>query len=306
MGKEFVMIKHKDTVGHLFALICIILWGTSFIVSKNVMHAITPVQLMWIRFLLAYIMLWILHPKWQFHWKEDIRFLIISLFANTLYFLAENTALRLTQTSNVSILVTTSPIITAILLRFFCHGERLSHRKIFGFGIAFVGVIFVVCNGVIGLHLRPIGDILALAAAVSWSIYGILVRGCNETFNSFLITRKLMFYGLLTSTPLLWKDGLPDFTTLLSVGNILCLVYLGFVCSALCYVMWNYAIKQIGVLKTNLYMYAVPLVTMLAGALLLNETITPMGAGGIALVLVGMVLSALPTSKRNIENEYKS
>lgn len=300
------MTKQKDTTGHLFALICVILWGTSFIVSKNLMHTITPVQLMGIRFLLAYLMLWILYPKWQFHRKEDVRFLVISLFANTLYFLAENTALRFTQTSNVSILVTTSPIITAILLRFFCHGERLTHRKIGGFGIAFLGVIFVVCNGVVGLHLRPAGDILAIAAAVSWSIYGILVRGCNETYNSFLITRKLMFYGFLTSLPLLLKDGMPDLTILLSIGNVISLIYLGFVCSALCYVMWNYAIKQIGTLKTNLYMYAVPLVTMLAGALLLHETITPMGAGGIALVLAGMMLSALPVPNQNTESTHKS
>lgn len=68
------MVKNKDIIGQLYALICVVLWGTSFVVSKNLMLSITPVQLMWVRFVLAYVMLWILHPKWRFHWKEEARF----------------------------------------------------------------------------------------------------------------------------------------------------------------------------------------------------------------------------------------
>lgn len=228
--------------------------------------------------------------------------MLISLFANSLYFLAENTALHLTQTSNVSILVTTSPIMTAILLRLFFHGEPLSRRKVIGFCIAFLGVVFVVLNGVVGLNLHPLGDFLALGAALSWAIYGILVHKCSESFNSFMITRKLMFYGILTSTPLLLADEPIDFAQLVTGPNVIALLYLGFVCSALCYLMWNYAIRQIGALKTNLYMYAVPIVTMIAGVLFLKERITPMGAGGIVLVLAGMVLSTLTerSGKRDI------
>lgn len=295
------MLKSKDAAGQLLALICVILWGTSFIVSKDLMQTVTPVQLMWLRFILAYVMLWLLHPVWRFHLKEEAQFLVISLFANTLYFLAENTALHLTQTANVSILVTTSPIITAILLRIFCHGEPLSRRKLMGFAIAFLGVIFVVLNGVMALDMHPVGDLLAITAAFFWAIYGILVRRCNDRFNSFLITRKLMFYGILTSTPLLLADEPVSLADLLTLKSVMALLYLGFICSALCYLMWNYAIKQIGALKTNLYMYAVPLVTLLAGALFLKERITLMGAVGIALVLAGMVFSTLP--EKNIGKE---
>ena len=56
----------------------------------------------------------------------------MSLFSNTLYFLAENTALTLTQSSNVSILVSTAPVITALLLILLPNGERVTRKYCLG------------------------------------------------------------------------------------------------------------------------------------------------------------------------------
>lgn len=292
-------MKNRKLLGHVFALLSVILWGTSFIVSKNLMETVSPVQLMWLRFVIAYIALWILHPRWYFNTKDELMFLLISLFANTLYFLTENTALKLTQTSNVSILVTTAPIFAAVILRLFGKSERITGRQLLGFAVAFAGVILVVFNGVINLRLSPKGDLLALAAAFSWAVYGTLVRRSSEKFNSFLITRKLMFYGIITSFPILVSENAQfEFSTIFSTANILSLLYLGVICSAICYMMWNSAIKQIGVLKTNIYMYAVPMVTLIAGAVFLNETVTLLGVAGIVLVIIGMALSNLKEAKK--------
>ena len=209
------MKKNDLLTGHLPALLCIVAWGTSFLISKTLMASFTAVHLMWLRFAIAYLTLWILCPKWRFRWREEGQFLLISLFANTLYFLAENTALKLTQTSNVSILVATAPIFTALLLRLFGKSGRLTPRQLSGFAIAFTGVVLVVLNGAFELQLRPAGDLLALAAALCWAIYNILVREYAERFDSFFITGKLMFYGLLTATPLLLAGGgLPELRVL--------------------------------------------------------------------------------------------
>ena len=265
------------------------------------MATVSAVQLICLRFFIAYIALWILHPKWRFKWKEEIRFLVISLFANSLYFLAENTALKLTQTSNVSILVTTAPIFTALLLQFGKNAVKINSQQVFGFIIALVGVVLVVLNGVFNLRLSPKGDLLALAAALSWAIYGILVRDYSKQFNSFFITRKLMFYGLMTSLPVLAAEGAPfDVSAMLSTTKILSLLYLGVVCSAACYIMWNRSIRDIGVLKANIYIYAIPMVTLIVGAVFMNETVTLLGAAGIVLVISGMAISNLkPKSSKS-------
>ena len=159
------MIDRKHLKGHLFSILCVIAWGTSFLVSKNLLKNIASVHLMMLRFVIAWLAIWVIYPKWHFNWREEGQFVVLSMVGNTLYYLAENTALQLTLVSNVSILVSAAPIISALLLRLFERNERLSRRQIIGIGIAFLGVLFVVFNGVFVLKLNPFGDLVALAAA---------------------------------------------------------------------------------------------------------------------------------------------
>ena len=288
------MSDSKQLKGHLLSIFCVIAWGTSFLVSKDLLEKITPVQLMMLRFVIAWLAIWVIYPKWYFNWREEGQFIVLALVGNTLYYLAENTALRLTLASNVSILVSAAPIASALMLRLFERDERLTGRQIAGIGIAFFGVLFVVFNGVFVLKLNPLGDLLALAAACCWALYGFLAGRVMEKYDTFLSTRKLMFYGMITAVPLLLLEGGdPKRIRLLRFDDICGLLYLGLVCSALGYLMWNVAIAEIGAMKANLYVYAVPVVTMIASAAFLGEVITWGGTIGVVLVVGGMLLSSL-------------
>ena len=280
--------------GHVLSILCVIAWGTSFLVSKGLMEKITPVQLMMLRFIIAWLAIWCIYPKWYFNWKEEGQFIVLSLVGNTLYYLAENTALRLTLASNVSILVSAAPIASALMLPLFERDEKLSKRQIAGIGIAFFGVLFVVFNGVFVLKLNPLGDLLSLAAAFFWALYGFLAKRVMDRYDTFLSTRKLMFYGMVTALPLLLLEhGDLNRIRLLKLDDICGLFYLGLICSAVCYMMWNEAIADIGAMKANLYVYAVPVVTMIASAIFLREKITWGGAIGVVLVVGGMLLSSV-------------
>lgn len=173
----------------------------------------------------------------------------------------------------------------------------LSRQQKTGYGVAFIGVVFVVLNGALVLHLRPAGDLLALASAMSWAVYNLFARNMLERFDSFLVSRKLMLYGIISAFPMVLAEGQKiQLSAIMNPEGIASLFYLGIICSAVCFVLWNSAIARIGTLKTNLYIYAVPLVTMLAGVLLQREKVTGMGLLGIALVVGGMVLSNLDKS----------
>ena len=121
------MLKKQQLSGHLLAVICILVWGTTFLVSKSLTDVVKPAHLMLMRFALAYMVLWIMHPKWAFQWKLEVRFLLMAVFSNTLYSWSEITALSMTQASNVSILVSTSPIFTALFLAVFAWKCYLIH-----------------------------------------------------------------------------------------------------------------------------------------------------------------------------------
>ena len=279
--------------GHVLALLTVLAWGTSYIITKKLFAQLPSVQILWIRFLTAYGLLWILYPKWHFNLREEGFFLLAGVLANTLNFLFENGALLYTQSSNVSIIASTIPIVTAVLLRF-VDGTRVGRKQGTGYLIALVGVILVVFNGVLLLRLNPLGDLLAFLATVSWSVYTILMRKRVHLYDDFLIARKLMFYGLITITPvMLIRDGFPDISVVSAWPNWIMLLHLGLVCSGICYVTWSSAMRRIGVLTLNIYLYAMPLFTLVAGAVFLGEKITWMGIAGMILVCAGMLLGTV-------------
>ncbi len=69
------------------------------------------------------------------------------------------------------------------------------------------------------------------------------------------------------------------------------LIYLGLGASALCFVTWNYAVKVLGAVKTSVYIYIVPVITVVTSVIVLKEEITWMAAIGIGLTLIGLFLS---------------
>ena len=122
-----------------------------------------------------------------------------------------------------------------------------------------------------------------------------------DKYVTFLCTRKLMFYGMITTAPLLLLEGGdPAGIGQLRFNEVCGLLYLGLICSALCYLMWNEAISEIGAMKANLYVYAVPVVTMIASAIFLDEVITWGGTTGVVLVVGGMLLSSLDMNHSNV------
>ena len=224
----------------------------------------------------------------------------MSIFSNTLYFMAENTAITYTQSSNVSILVSTAPVLTAILLALTPSSEKPNRNTVLGILVALVGMVMVVFNGAVVLKLNPVGDLLSMGAALSWAVYSLILQRYSSRFSSYLISRKLMFYGILTTLPLLAIEGAPfPISSLFTQPTLLLgLLFLGVLGSALCYVCWNSAADTLGVLQTTMYIYAVPFVTMVSAALYLNETITAMGIGGAVLIVLGMVLSSKPAKAK--------
>ena len=73
------------------------------------------------------------------------------------------------------------------------------------------------------------------------------------------------------------------------------LIYLGVGASALCFVTWNYAVKVLGAVKTSVYIYIVPVITVVTSVIVLKEEITGLAGIGIGLTLIGLFLSLAKT-----------
>ena len=290
-------MKHQNRLtGYCFAAFTVVVWGSTFISSKVLLEFYTPAQIMLTRFIMAYCALWLLRPKrLALTMKQEGVFFLLGLLGCTAYFYTENTALSYTLASNVSIIVAAAPIFTAILAHF-AGEERFRASTLAGFLVAFSGVILVVCNGTFVLKLNPKGDLLALAAAVCWAIYSVLLRRASRGLDSILVTRRTMFWGIVTALPLVAAEGVPYPTApLLTASGIANFLFLGLVGSALCFVLWNKAFRILGVVTTNTFIYLMPFITILAARIFLDEPISPLALLGAVLITAGVVLSQRPS-----------
>lgn len=293
---------HAIILTHLAAIITIIVWGNSFLSTKVLMvdGHLLPVEMYSYRFFAAYLILLLitLRNLKSRNWRDELNFALCGLCAGSLYFITENYALQNTTAGNVSLLASISPLFTALLLAIFFH-TRVKPGVIIGSIVAFIGVGFIICSHGEGLVIKPKGDLLALSASLSWAIYTIAVKRLMPIYSTLFITRKIFFYGVLTSLPMLFSEvPLPeigkhiallfDLRQPMYLGNFAFLVIM---CSVVGYLLWNEVMKKLGPIASNNYIYGQPLVTMVSGALILHEPITTLGYIGCALVIGGLILS---------------
>ena len=195
--------------------------------------------------------------------------------------------------SNVGVITSIAPCFTAIVA-YFAHvdEEAITKKFFFGFLVALAGIFLISFNGA-ELQLNPAGDVLALLAALAWAFYAVITKGIgNYGYNTIVMTRRIFFYGILFMLPsLLFFDCSWSLLPLQEPAYLLNLLFLGLGASALCFVTWNYAVKMIGAIQTSIYIYMVPVITVVTSIIVLDEQITPMSALGIRLTLSGLVIS---------------
>lgn len=282
----------KNILYFAAALFVVAVWGETFVSSKIVIgNGLGPAEIFFYRFLIAYAGIWFFSPKklWADSPGDEGISALLGITGGSLYFLAENTALLYSTASNVAILVCCAPLLTALMVSILYREERMHARQVLGSVLAFFGMAMVVLNGKLILRLNPAGDLLALAAALLWSIYSLLYKRISDRYDVTFITRKVFAYGLLTILPYIFF--VQPFEKDLSVlarpavwGNLL---YLGLVASLLCFILWNRVLVKLGTVRTTNLLYAQPLFTMLAGFVALHERITWMAVSGTFLVILG-------------------
>ena len=283
-------------MAHFIALFVVLIWGTTFVSSKVLLNSgLLPADIFFVRFLIAYIcMLCISHKRlFANSIADELTLVGLGLMGGSIYFLVENMALLHSTSSNVSILVSTTPLVTAMLVAIFYKSERLSMRQIFGSVLAFVGVVLVVLNGQFILHLNPLGDALALGASFTWGFYSLFMRRIMGRYSADFITRKVFFYGLVTILPYFAFVN-PLNIDLLTSGNMTIwsnLIFLGIIASTGGYLLWNWVMRKLGAVKSTNFIYLQSLVAMVAGHVILGERITFMAIAGAVILIAGMILA---------------
>lgn len=289
-------MNSNHSIGHISALFTIAVWGTTFISTKILLSDFQPIEILIIRFVIGFLALFLAYPRLLriSDRKQEFTFAMAGLCGICLYYLLENIALTFTQASNISVILSSAPFFTAILSHIFLRSEEKLSRKFFiGFFIAMVGICLISFSGA-QLHLNPKGDLLAVTAAIVWAVYSILTKKISSYgYHTIQATRRTFGYGILFMSPALtvfdfhfdlirWKDP----------SNLFHILFLGLGASALCFVTWNTAVKLLGTIRSSIYIYIVPIITVIMSVIVLHEKLTWASCLGTVLILAGLFFSS--------------
>ena len=287
------MNRKSNLIPHLFASLSVIVWGITFVSTKTLIgQGLSPLQIFVYRFALAYVcMLPLMRRLWAASLRDELTLMLGGLTGGSIYFLTENTALGLTFASNVSLLISTAPLFTMLLERVIW-GTRLRKSMLGGSIIALAGVATVIISSSVEFSLSPLGDFLTIVAAILWAAYCLVVKSMSKKYDTFFITRKVFFYGIISVLPFfLLNTDSSEYALLKETYVWVNLLYLGLLASMLCYLMWNVAVRALGADKASNYIYVVPLVGVLASAIFLGEPLTVYTIIGAAAVIGGVFIA---------------
>lgn len=279
--------------GHLMALLTVLVWGATYVASDYLLESYSALQILLLRFLLAYLVLWLLKPRLLriTSLKSELGMLALALSGVLAYYFLEARAIVYGGPTNTSILVSTVPMWTLLLLCLTTK-QTMHLRHLLGFLVAIAGVVLVVYNGAaITFTMNTAALACALGACFCWGIYSLLINGFQKT-DSILLTRRMLFYTLIFMVPLtLFLDGVPSLKPIWNIPGALSLVLLGVFGSGVCYVWWKASIDRIGVVVTTNYIYLNPFVTMAVAVLMGREPLSLLGVVGAVLILTGILIS---------------
>lgn len=293
---------------HMIALFTIFVWGMTFVSTKVLLLAFTPLWILLLRFVIGFFALCVLRPhilpmKEKHH---EILFAAAGITGIAAYYLLENIALVFTTATAVGVIVAAAPLFTALAQAALGDRSALNLRFFLGFVVAMTGLIIVSLNSGITAQAFPttnsyalLGNALALAAALLWAIYSVLVKNiANLGYETIASTKRIFFWGLLCIMPatFLFGQGVPPLSSLIDPINAANLLFLGAIASAACFVTWGVSVKNLGAAVSTTYIYLVPAITSTSSILVLGEPLNCTIIIGVLLTIAGLLLSHSKTS----------
>lgn len=300
--------------GWASAAFALLVWGVTFANTRALLLDFSALEILIIRFVLAWLVLLGINvvkgERIGWRGRDEVLFVAMGLTGVFIYQFLENCAIYYTNASNVALLVSFGPIVTAAFARVFTKDRSISLTIVIGSLIAVCGVTLVSLNGVFNFDMRPLGDLMALGAMTSWGVYSVLIDKANERgIEPLAAIRKAFGWSLVMMSPLVICGGTESGFYMLDgsfsinldwagnavrfgrAENWVNLFFLGVLASALAFVAWSRACAVLGVVRTTICLYLEPIIGVGFAALFLGERPTVMSACGGVIIIVGVFVA---------------
>lgn len=287
-------MANKHVLPYLAVSFVMLVWGLSFLSIKVTVSVLGPMTLALSRFLIASVILYILlkikEPKSRLE-KQNILLMAVSgIIGITLYFFFENNGVEMTTASTASIIIGAIPMLTALADHFFC-GNKLNLPKAAGVFLSFAGVYLIVReSGSLDFSSANFkGNLMMFGAAVSWVFYSLLTRPLGGRYSKLAITTYQTLFGTAAILPFaLMEKANWSGVNLNIIANV---AFLGILCSAAGYYFYVYAMGELGVSISSLFINFIPVVTVVSSYFILDEKITSLQMMGGAVIIASVYMA---------------
>ncbi len=290
-------MKHQAFARNTLAIVCIILWASAYVFTRVAIQHFSPASISSLRYLFASLVLlpYIITKRIKLPEMRDLGWFIGSgLTGFTLYVIFFNIGSVTVEASVSSLIVSVSPVISAILAKLF-YKERMGWIKWLAFIAAFVGVT-LICIGEDGLTINS-GIVWILFCPIFTALYIIIIQVLlKRGYEPFQVTAYSIFCGTIFLLPLL-PGAMPELI-IAPIEQLLPIIYLGVFPTCIAYIGWSYAMSKADKIAdvTN-YLFVTPVLTFFMGYIGLGETPSAIAFLGGALVMAGVITTNFYTGK---------
>ncbi|MGG3737623.1 DMT family transporter [Aeribacillus pallidus] len=289
----------QNVLGALCLSLAASIWGGMYVVSKYVLDYIPPFTLMWLRYMIAFVVLFAIVKMVQLKNKPQasIRkkdWLLIGWIGFIGYFVSisfQFIGTKLSDAHTGSLITAATPAFIALFAKLVLQ-EKLTVRKMIALFLATVGVVIVIgLDTHVGSYFW--GSVILVGAAITWALLSVYVKVASQRFSTLVITTYAILFGLLFTTPVMIWELQRNEVYYNDIYIILGVVYVGIVSTAGAFFLWNKGMDLMEAGIGSLFFFFQPLVGSFLGWLLLNETLDVNFFIGGMLIVAGVVIVAI-------------
>lgn len=287
------------------ALLAVIIWAGNFVIARSVVGQVGPITLAFFRwFLASLLMLPIAWRTFRIEWPVIQRhkpyLLITALFGIALFNTLVYIAGHFTGAINMAMIGTTSSPIFSIILAYIFFKDKPGTLRVVGIAVCITGIVWLLSGGswnnLLQFHLTS-GDIWVLGGAFCFAVYNIQVRRKPSNISSLPFLLVIFSIGALLLVPgMIWENF---HTTSVSWSYSMAgmILYLAVGTSVISFLAWNAAIAHIGIGRTVLFGYLIPLISALEAVFFLGEQFNRNHLISACLIATGLFLTNVSADK---------
>ncbi|MBY0596802.1 DMT family transporter [Bacillus bingmayongensis] len=284
----------KNTLlGSLYLILASSIWGGMYVVVKVLVSVIPPLELVWLRYLVAIVALLIIgfvtKQKWRIEKRHFLIIIAIGVIGYAISIVTQETGTMLSSAQMGAVITSSTPAFM-VLFAWLILKERLTLKKGISVFLATIGVVTIVGIGDLNTS-SVLGGISLLIAALTWALMSVLVKRLPSDYSQIVVTTYSTLVALIVLTPFvlprLHAIDVSQLTRPTIWGGLL---YLGIISTAVAFLLWNRGLQMLNASSGGLFFFFQPVVGTLLGWLILGEKIGATFWIGSILILTGVLL----------------